>query len=349
MAGNEQRNPRVSVVMPVYNDLRFVDASVMSLLRQTYDDFELIIVDDGTGQPEVFSRLAALDTRVRVITCEQNHGNAAALNRGIAGSRGEIIARLDADDFAEPDRLARLVTLLDCDPALGLVGSWAMRVSELGEPVELWRWPVTDLEIRWTILFQSPVCHPSSAYRRDCFDRSGGYNSAMRQSADHDLWWRMLQQCRAQNIPLPLVRVRINPRGLSAGNPTNWRLRTEPLRRRAWASLGVEYDADLIPYLADFISGGSPSDPTMRLQVYRTVLRLLGRFLARQPLPRAEDLAVARQLKSVIVRRVLGDRSIGLVSWAGLLPTCLRLSPAAALAGLRGALAHQYRRLRRLV
>jgi glycosyltransferase involved in cell wall biosynthesis len=335
MAANNGRNPRLSVIMTVYNDLRFIDAAVASLLRQTYEDFELIIVDDGTGQPEIFSRLAALDTRVRVVSCEQNIGNCAAANRGIIDSRGEIIARLDADDIADPHRLTQLMTLFNSDPDIGLVGSWAKWMSEEGEPQELWRWPLTDLDIRWTILFQSPICHTSSAYRRNCFDRAGGYNPAMRQSGDHDLWWRMLDQCRAQSIPEPLVQVRRNPRGLSANNPPNWRQRTEHLRRRAWARLGVRYDADLIPPLAIFISGGNIPDPALRLPAYRTVLKLLYRFLAVQSLSRDDDRATARRLKTAIVRRVMGDRTIGFADRARLLSLCLRLAPLQTCLALR--------------
>ena len=82
----------------------------------------------------------------------------------------------------------------------------------------------------------------------------------------------------AQSIPEPLVRVRRNPRGLSANNPPNWRERTEPLRRRAWARLGVDYDANLIPHLVEIITGGNISDPARRLPAYRTILRLLDSF-----------------------------------------------------------------------
>jgi glycosyltransferase involved in cell wall biosynthesis len=334
IAGQKQHSPRISVVMTAYNDLRFIDVAVMSLLRQTYKDFELIIVDDGTNRPEIFSRLAALDPRVRVITCEQNNGTTAAANRGIAESRGEIVARLDADDIAEPHRLARLFALFDSDPALGLVGSWAKRISEEGEPLDLWRLPVSDFDIRWTILFYTPICHTSSAYLRSCFDRAGGYNAAMRQSGDHDLWWRMLDTCRAQNIPEPLVRYRRNSRGLSASNPPNWRQRTEHLRHRAWSRLGIDYDADLHPHLSVFISGGTIPEPKLRVPAYRTVLELLDRFLATQPLLREEDFAEAREIKSRIVGRILADRAIGFTDSVQLLPLCLRISPIATLRGL---------------
>jgi glycosyltransferase involved in cell wall biosynthesis len=334
MGGNTQHNPRVSVIMPAYNDLRFIDAAVTSILGQTYGDLELIIVDDGAGQPEVFSQLAALDRRVRIVTCEQNIGNAAAANRGIDESRGEILARLDADDIAEPHRLEHLIALFNSDPNVGLVGSWARWMSEDGVPLGLWHWPVADLEIRWTILFQSPICHPSSAFRRSAFDRAGGYNPAMRQGADHDLWWRMLEHCRAQSIPEPLVRVRRNPRSLSAKNPPNWRERTEPPRRRAWARLGVEYDADLIPHLVEIITDGYISDPVRRLPAHRTVLKLLDSFLSAQPPLRDDDFVAARQIKLAIVRRLLADRAILYADQLRLWPLSLRLSPGAALAGL---------------
>jgi hypothetical protein len=169
-------------------------------------------------------------------------------------------------------------------------------MSEDGEPLDLWCWPLADLEIRWRILFHSPICHSSSAYRRNCFDRAGGYNPAMRRGEDHDLWWRMLEHCRAQSVSEPLVRVWKNPRGLSAANPPNWRERTEPPRRRAWARLGVDYDADLMPHLEEIITGNDVSDPARRLPAYRTVLRLLDSFFAAQPLPRNDDLATARQI-----------------------------------------------------
>jgi glycosyltransferase involved in cell wall biosynthesis len=344
-----QGGPRVSIVMTAYNDLRFIDAAVISLLRQAYTDFELIIVDDGTKRPEIFLRLAALDPRVRVITLDRNIGMAAAANRGIAESSGDIIARFDADDIAEPHRLAQQIELLDSNPELGLVGSWATWMNEEGEPLNLWRLPVTDLEIRWTILFKCPFCHSSAVYRRGCFNRAGGYNTdpAIGGSADHDLWWRMLDHCRAQSIPEPLVRYRQNPRGLSANYPPNWRQSTEPQRRRAWARLGVEYDAELIPHLAGFVSGFNISDPTLRPSAYRILLRLLSRFLTVQRLSRDDDLAEARRLKSAIGRRVLADLTIGVVDCVQLWPLCLRLIPTAEMPGLAKSVGRRLSQRRR--
>ena len=124
--------PRVSVVMAVGPDLRFLDEAVGSVLTQGFSDLELVLVDDATGRGEVFAEIAGRDPRVRVLTNEHNVGVATSANRGIAAARGEIIARLDADDVAEPEHVGRLVTALDADPGLGLVGSSVTLLDEDG-------------------------------------------------------------------------------------------------------------------------------------------------------------------------------------------------------------------------
>src|SRR5687767_593354 len=98
--------PRVSVVMAAYTDLRCLDAAVESIIRQTHPDIEFIIVDEGTGMHEIFARQAARDPRIRIITNATNLGEAAAVNRGIRNTHGDIIVRLDADDVARPERIA---------------------------------------------------------------------------------------------------------------------------------------------------------------------------------------------------------------------------------------------------
>src|SRR5262245_47754343 len=105
--------PRVSVVMTAYKDLRFFDEAVASVLAQDYQDFELIIVDDGSPDKSAFAGVEARDPRIRLLVNPMNLGTAAAANWGIAASTGEIISRLDADDAYQPTRLSRLVRELD--------------------------------------------------------------------------------------------------------------------------------------------------------------------------------------------------------------------------------------------
>jgi hypothetical protein len=341
--------PRVSVIMTAYQDLRFIDAAVESILAQTYADFELIVFDDGNGANghNVFARLAALDPRIRIVSSDQNLGTYAAANRAIANARGEIIARLDADDLARPTRLARLVAALDADSELGLVGSWAARISETGEAREPWQTPATDLLVRWTILFLNPFCHSTVAFRRACFDTVGGYNSAMTASGDYELWWKMLDVCRAANIPEVLADYRINSRGMTAAKSSDRRRPTDPLRRQSWQRLNHEYEPELVPHLVDFLSGGEISASNMRVPAYRTVLRLLRRFLsASVPALRSAEAASAQQLKSAIVGRVFADSSIASSALIRLWPPCWRIDRRLAVAALPRVL---FRRPRRAI
>ena len=132
MATRLATSPRVSVIMTVGRDLRFLDEAVDSILRQDFGDFEFLIVDDGTGETAVFQNLTERDQRIRILTNPTNLGAAAAANRGIAASSAEIIVRLDADDIADPRRIGRLVSALDADPELGLIGSWCGTMDENG-------------------------------------------------------------------------------------------------------------------------------------------------------------------------------------------------------------------------
>lgn len=323
--------PAASVVMTVYGDLRFLDAAVDSVLRQTHTDLELVIVDDGTGQEQVFSRLAALDPRIRVITNEQNIGTYAAAVRGIEAAKGDVIARLDADDMLEPQSLARRLAVLEGEADVGLIGSWATLIDEDDRETGVMQTPATDLEARWTILFRNPFVHSSVAFRRAAYTAAGGYDSTLRRSGDHDLWARMLGVCRAGNVPEPLVRHRVNPRGLWATGEPDWRQRTEPLRRRSWGELGVNYDAELLPTLIRFISGGKVADPVVRARVFDVVLALLTAFLARRP-QHEKDADSRAALRQSIAERILTEG--GARVSARTLFQCLQQSPAATMRGL---------------
>ncbi|MGC2774165.1 MAG: glycosyltransferase, partial [Bradyrhizobium sp.] len=295
--------------MTVYNDLRFLDAAVDSILQQEFRDLELVIVDDGTGQDAIFEALERRDPRIRLVINPANLGTAAAANRGIEAARADIIVRLDADDVAEPTRIGRLVAALADDPQLGLVGSWCTVTDEAGQPHGVAHMPQTDLEIRWTILFHNPFYHSTVAFRRSCFEAAGCYKIDEWVSQDHYLWFHMLPLCRARNIAEPLVRYRMNPRGLTAMNANNARNRTHPIRETLWARLGLAYDLYDDAFASDlsqFVRGADIAVSERRAPAYHVILTALRAFLAApQPFARAEDAAIARQMARTIVARVL--------------------------------------------
>ena len=329
--------PHLSVVMMAYGDLRFLDEAVDSILRQDYRDFEFILVDDAAEQPDVFERLALRDPRIQVISYDQNLGPAAAANRGIAVARGDIIARLDADDVAEPSRLGRLLAAFAVDPQIGMIGSWFTRIDEHNYELEVVRTPTSDLELRWLFLFHNPFCHSSIAFRKAVFDAAGCYNenANVRASEDADLWYRMITLCRVGCLPCVLVRYRVNPRGLSAANPPNWRLRTEASRRLLWRSLGVSYTPEIIADLVQFVSGWDVGGIDRRRQVYARILELLRKFAqAKAPFGRAGDRSDMQRMKNTLIGRVLSDSTIGPVAWTECCWLAWRIDRIAALKGM---------------
>ena len=339
-------NPRASVVMTVYNDLRFLDEAVNSVLQQDFRDFEFIIADDGTGQSALFDALARRDARIKIIVNTKNSGTAAAANRAIENARSDVIVRLDADDIAEPSRLRRLLAALDEDPQLGVVGSAVTLIGEDGSAQGVQLMPETDREIRWTILFHNPFVHSAVAFRRNCFDRAGRYRVEELVSQDHYLWFDMLPFCRARNLPEPLTRYRINPRGLTApdahGKPRN---RTHRIRETSWARLGLTYDLyndETAHDVSQFLRGFDIAHPERRAAAYRHILTALRVFLAApQPFARRDDAEVADRLGHNLMARMLASPPSDLRDRFALCRSYWRLDRGAAIAAALTLLGHR--------
>jgi methyltransferase family protein/glycosyl transferase family 2 len=296
--------------MAVGPDLRFLDQAVESVLAQEYADLELVIVDDATGRSEVFEEISRRDPRILVLTNHENVGAAASANRGIAASRGDIVARLDADDVAERAHVGRLVAALDADAGLGLVGSAVTLIDEADQEHGVRPMPESDLEIRWTILFHSPFFHSAVAYRRDLFDEVGGYREDELISQDHYLWHALLEVTRAANLAEPLTRYRINTRGLTAGGEAHDpRGRTHAIREAEWSRLGLTYDLyDDHPAgeISALLRGEGIPAVGSRMAAYRTALTALDALLrdSRRRAPirdRAERRQLAERLMAAMV------------------------------------------------
>lgn len=300
--------PACSVVMTAYQDFRFLDEAVASLLRQDFADFELIVVDDASSDPAPVAALAARDPRIRVLRNPKNVGTAISANRGIAAARSDIIVRLDSDDVAEPQRLGRLVGALRADPELGLVGSAVTIIDEAGRPLRLETMPETDLAIRWTLLFHNPFYHSATAFRRAAWEAAGRYREDEPVSQDHYLWFDMLPHVRARNLPEPLTRYRFNTAGLTATHPTHTQARTDPIRAALWAELGLTYDtANRQPGLdaSEFLRGLELRDESRRAAAGEAILTSLDRLLAARPaLIRESERAEAGRLPDRLRQRL---------------------------------------------
>jgi len=134
--------PKVTVLMPVYNGERYLNEAVDSILGQTFTDFEFLIIDDASTDktPEILRSYD--DPRIRVVTNEENLGLSKSLNKGLALARGEFIARMDADDVSYPYRLQVQHEFMTQHPGAGVIGSWAEYIDRKGEIVHRYRAPI---------------------------------------------------------------------------------------------------------------------------------------------------------------------------------------------------------------
>lgn len=182
--------PLVSVLLPVRNGGDDLLAAVESLARQDYPHLEILLVDDHShdGAPQ---RAAALDPRVRLVS-SPGRGIVAALNAGAAAARGEVLARMDADDIAHPRRIGTQVALLAARPELGIVGAQVEAAGGAGGWRRYVDWinGLTEPDhIAREIFVESPIPHPTAVMRRDVFRRLGGYRDTP-WPEDYDLWLR---------------------------------------------------------------------------------------------------------------------------------------------------------------
>jgi glycosyltransferase involved in cell wall biosynthesis len=213
----------VSVITSARNEGGFLLQSMETLRRQSLRDWEWVVVDDGSTDSTwgILSSAAKEDQRIRPIRNLNSQGLSRALNMAVSKSRGRYIARLDADDFCHPSRLTKQVEVLHENPHIGLVASDNHVVDEGGRLLETWRFMHTPEEIYYTLNFHNCICHSSVMFRRELFDRVGGYREDLELAQDYELWLKMSKQCAMYKIPEALVSWRKRPNGASIAKRTS--------------------------------------------------------------------------------------------------------------------------------
>jgi len=253
------RARRVSVVMPVHNALPYLDAAVESILRQTFDDFEFVILDDAStdGSTERLRQWASQDSRIRLLEEKHNLGPARSSERVARAAACAIVARMDADDFSYPQRLADQLKVLDRYPAVGVVGGLFDIIDPEGRIVrgpEPWR-------------LRQPASVPPFGngpltYRREVFDQVGGYREECEFWEDNDLILRMAAIAKIMVLPYSVYQVRqarVSNR-LSSEQHRVERAVDLMYRARSRLEQGLSYD--------DLLNAGLPDDRKVNPQVF---------------------------------------------------------------------------------
>jgi hypothetical protein len=206
--------PAISVVMSVYNGERFLRPAIDSILAQTFGDFEFLILDDGSrdGSGALLQDYAARDARIHLIQRE-NKGLIASLNELIAAARAPLIARMDADDVALPERFARQIDFLTAHLDYGVVGTQRINIDEVGRRMaeEGPHYALDHDQFLGAIGAQSLLCHSSVMMRADLVRSVGGYHAAFRHCEDFDLWLRLAGVTRLCSLPEVLLCYRHSP------------------------------------------------------------------------------------------------------------------------------------------
>jgi glycosyltransferase involved in cell wall biosynthesis len=222
-------SPLVSVILPVRNAERYVGQAMESILRQTYGDFEIIAIDDGSTDHslEILKKYASSDKRMNIVSRE-NRGLVASLNQGLKAARGQWIARMDADDIALPQRFERQLQRLEHTGA-DICGSW---VKLFGADRRVIKHPQTDEAIKMKMIFCAPFTHPAVMMKTEMV-RQLGYDKDWETCEDYDLWeratragWKMI------NIPEILLLYRQHKTQISTMALSMQQQLTQKIRRR---------------------------------------------------------------------------------------------------------------------
>jgi glycosyltransferase involved in cell wall biosynthesis len=214
------RVPAVSVLMPVRNCAAYLPLALESLAAQSFEDFEIIVVDNGSSDEtsEILRAWGRREPRLRAFRLRRP-GLARSLNFAASKARAPLLARLDGDDIALPERLATQVAAMRARPSLGLLGSAAEMIDSRGRRIGAIDRPAGDAELR---AFQRSGCgfiHSSVMMRRDAFTAAGGYRKGLNVAEDYDLWLRMAERGEIANLPDRLVRYRIHTDSATARKP----------------------------------------------------------------------------------------------------------------------------------
>lgn len=221
----------VSVLMSAYNSEIYIEDSVRSILNQRNVNLELLIVNDGSTDStyEIIKKLTAEDNRVRIIN-QDNAGLPLALNKAIIESKGNFLARMDADDIAFPERLWQQLKYLNEHPEIDIVASY---VEAFGDGRNrIWKFPTKKEDCDVALLFFNPLPHPAVMFRRSVIEKTGFYNTDFEYDQDYELWARASSNHAIANIGLPLLKYRIHKNQMGSLYSKNFRIDSQKKTQR---------------------------------------------------------------------------------------------------------------------
>lgn len=300
---------KVTVLMPTYNVTPYVKEAIASVLRQTYRDFELLVIDDCSTDNTVSLVRSIDDPRIRIVQNEKNLGLAENLNRGLSHITTEYVARMDGDDIAEPFWLEREVTILDSHPEIGICSGGFER---FGTVKSLVRFPERHEDCMANMLFECSVIVPT--FRMSLYRNHGlRYSTEAFPAEDYRFWAECLRVTRIYNIQETLFHYRMHPTQICTARREEQQRKVALVRRYMLEWLSPDFtEEEMQYYTGQFMAPqiSSPQDYTERKSFSRKLVdknRSVGHF-SEEALRRRLDKHLRLTLYSTIVERYFRNR-----------------------------------------
>ncbi|NEQ66045.1 MAG: glycosyltransferase [Symploca sp. SIO2D2] len=218
--------PTISVIIPAYNAESTIKETIDSILNQTFTDFELIVINDGSQDStlEVVSSIS--DSRIRVFSFS-NAGVSAARNRGIGEAKGKYFSFIDADDLWTPDKLEAQLAALQANPQAAVAYSWTDWVDESGQFLRPGSHSKSHGNVLSELLFRDFIASGSNPLiRKEALTQVGGFDESLTPAADWEMWLRLAGKYEFVNVPSAQILYRVSPNSMSANI---WRMEAESL------------------------------------------------------------------------------------------------------------------------
>lgn len=209
--------PRVTVVMPIYNSKKYLREAILSIINQTYPNWELLAINEfgsNDGSADIVNEYSAMDNRIILIQNEKKLGLAESINKGLRLARGEYIARMDADDLSNPFRLEKQLALMDADKSIGICGSYQ---HHFGPNIDwIHKPPISPDECKANLLFDCDLCHSTVMLRKNIIFKYDLFYDENYLAEDFELWTRAIRVTNITNIPEVLGKYRWGENNITA-------------------------------------------------------------------------------------------------------------------------------------
>lgn len=212
-----KNKPQASVVMPAYNAQEHIQNAINSILKQTFEDFEFLIIDDNSqdSTAQIIEKSAKSDRRIKVLKNKKNLGVAKSLNKAVRIAKGKYIIRMDSDDWSYPNRFAKQIYLMEKYPNVVVSGSHIYLCDQHLMPKYLRKYGLSNKEIRLKMFRYSPFAHPATIWRKNTLKKVGMYNENLGAAQDYELYFRIGNMGEFRNINKPLLKLRMHKDSVS--------------------------------------------------------------------------------------------------------------------------------------